>query len=290
MPDTRCVLLDTDIGTDIDDAIALTYLLQQPRCDLLGITTVTGQPDRRAALASAFCHAAGRPDIPIYSGAARPMLIEQQQKTCQQASVLRDYPHRGDFSANEAVQFMRAVIRSRPGQVTLLAIGPLTNVALLFALDPEIPSLLRELVLMCGAFSRRGAEWNAKLDPHAAAIVYASEVPRHVSYGLDVTLQCQMLADECRRRWRGGAYDLLLAAAEVWFTRTDVVTFHDPLAAVGVFEPDVCGYATGRVSVELASQHVLGMTHWDTSAQRRPHQVGVSVDRQKFFARYFEVM
>lgn len=69
------VLLDTDIGGDIDDALALAYLLKQPRCELLRITTVGGEPEKRAALASATCHAAGRAEMPIHVGASAPLLV-----------------------------------------------------------------------------------------------------------------------------------------------------------------------------------------------------------------------
>ncbi|MGB9625007.1 MAG: nucleoside hydrolase [Phycisphaerae bacterium] len=73
------ILLDTDIGSDIDDAVALAYLLRQPQCELLGITTVTGEPEKRARLADAICRAFGRSDVPIFSGAARPILVPQRQ-------------------------------------------------------------------------------------------------------------------------------------------------------------------------------------------------------------------
>ncbi|HEX29746.1 TPA: nucleoside hydrolase, partial [Candidatus Poribacteria bacterium] len=91
------VLLDTDIGSDIDDAVCLAYLLKQPRCELLGVTTVTGEPERRAMLASAICKAAGRDDVPIRSGSADPILVEQRQKKAPQAEVLPRWQHREDF-------------------------------------------------------------------------------------------------------------------------------------------------------------------------------------------------
>ena len=74
------VLLDTDIGSDIDDAVCLAYLLAQPDCELLGVTTVTGEGQRRAMLASALCREAGQ-DVPIYIGAEQPLLIEQRPAT-----------------------------------------------------------------------------------------------------------------------------------------------------------------------------------------------------------------
>ncbi len=191
------VLLDTDIGTDIDDAVCLAYLLRQTRCELVGITTVTGEPEKRAMLADAVCRAAGREDIPIHSGVATPMLTESIQSTASQAAVLDRFPHRTDFAPNTAVEFLRRTIRSRPGEITLLAVGPLTNIGLLFAGDPEIPRLLKGLVLMCGLFNPRTSygnvrEWNAFGDPYATAIVYRAPIRPHVSFGLDVTTRCTM--------------------------------------------------------------------------------------------------
>src|SRR5271169_3398115 len=91
------ILLDTDIGSDIDDAVCLAYLLRQPRCELLGITTVTGEAQKRAMLADAICRAAGRTDIPIHCGAEQPFLIPQQQPQAPQSVILADFPHRSEF-------------------------------------------------------------------------------------------------------------------------------------------------------------------------------------------------
>lgn len=90
------VLLDTDIGSDIDDAVCLAYLLAQPKCDLLGITTVTGEPVERAKLASALCHAAGK-DIPIYPGVGEPLLIPQKQGRSPQTAALGRWKHDTEF-------------------------------------------------------------------------------------------------------------------------------------------------------------------------------------------------
>ena len=177
------LLLDTDIGSDIDDAVCLAYLLRQPRCELLGITTVSGEARQRAMLADAVCRAAGRMDIPIHSGTEQPLLIPQQQRQAAQSEILRDFPHRSDFPPNTAVEFLRQTIRSRPGEITLLTIGPLTNIGLLFATDPEIPGLLKRLVMMCGVFTQPAREWNALLNPHASAIVYRAPVREHIPSG-----------------------------------------------------------------------------------------------------------
>jgi inosine-uridine nucleoside N-ribohydrolase len=286
------VLLDTDIGSDIDDAVALAYLLAQKECDLLGITTVSGDPVGRAKLASAICEVAGQ-QVPIYPGAAQPFLIPQQQPEAPQVAALARWHHQEEFLAGEDVDFLRRTIRAHPHEITLLPIGPLTNIGLLFALDPEIPFLLKELVLMCGVFvparTTRGGtlEWNAKLDPHATAIVYNAQVDLHRSIGLDVTTHVVMDAPEVRTRFDIPLLRPVLDFAEVWFNVRDHITFHDPLAAVSLFAPDVMTYERGQVTVETMNADLLGQTRWQPGAG--PHEIGATVDRDEFFDHFFRV-
>src|SRR5689334_7302244 len=141
------ILLDTDIGTDVDDAVALAYLLSHPDCELLGITTVTGEAEKRASLASVVCKAAGK-DIPIYPGADHPMQGEQRQLIAQQATVLRRWPHETNFPLNQAVDFLADTIRAHPSEVTLLTIAPPTNIGMLFNTYPDVAELLAGLVIM----------------------------------------------------------------------------------------------------------------------------------------------
>lgn len=289
---TEKILLDTDIGSDIDDAVCLAYLLAQPDCDLLGITTVSGEPVRRAELASALCQVAGE-DVPIFAGAGDPMLVAQKQPRAPQADALTRWPHETDFPTGEAVEFLRRTIRAHPGEITLLTIGPLTNAALLFAVDPEIPSLLKQHVLMCGRFinqdaaPRRPLEWNALLDPHATAMVYRTRPPLQRSFGLDVTTQVQMDADTVRKHFQAPLLQPVLDFAEVWFQERDRITFHDPLAAVCIFEPDICRYETGSVTVELDDAERMGLTYWQPDAADTGQEVAVEVDADRFFAHYF---
>ncbi len=284
------VLLDTDIGSDIDDALCLAYLLMQPRCELLGITTVTGEPDKRAMLASAICIAAGKDAIPIKPGSPKPLLIEQRQKTAPQAEVLPRWKHATDMPKFEAVQFLREIIRSHPKEVTLLTIGPLTNIGLLFAMDPEIPTMLNQLVMMCGAYKVGKREWNAVVDPHATAIVFNATVRKVVAVGLDVTTRCVINAEEFRKRFKGTPLlDLIREMAEVWFKGTERVVFHDPLAASLIFEPDICKYEQGLVVVNLSDGEALGETTFLPKGDGR-HTVATDVDVGRFFEHYFSVV
>ena len=129
------VILDTDIGTDIDDALALAYLLNQPRCELVGITTLTGQAEIRAQMVSAMLHAAKRTDIPIHIGAKDCIIIEQKECYAPQSAMLEKWPHDTEFPT-DAIPWMREMIRKYPGEIVLLGISPMSNIARLFLSDP----------------------------------------------------------------------------------------------------------------------------------------------------------
>jgi len=291
------VILDTDIGSDIDDAVCLAYLLASPAVDLLGITTVSGQPQQRAALADAVCRAAGVTDVLIHAGTADALLGPTPQPEVPQAAVLDRFAHRSAeaFAPNTAVEFLREQILAAPGEVTLLTVGPMTNVALLFATYPHVASALGALVSMAGVYSNRtpGAgpvEWNVYCDPHAAAAVYRTRVASHRLVGLDVTMRCVMPSADAIARFTkiGGALEVVTAATEVWASERDRVVFHDPLASVALVDTDVCTWRDGRVHVELASRRLCGATMFERDAEG-PHTVGWDVDSDRFFAAYFSV-
>lgn len=288
------VLFDTDIGTDVDDAVCLAYLLAQPECDLLGITTVTGEPEKRAMLASVLCKAAGR-DIPIYPGVGQPLLIPQYQPHAQQAIALERWAHDTEFPRGQAIEFMRHTIRQHPGEVVLLSVGPLTNVGLLFAIDPEIPQLLKGLVMMCGVFGNRVSgfgfrEWNAFGDPHATAIVYRATVALHRSIGLDVTTRVNMGIDEIYQRFQAPLLRPVLDMGAAWFKEWSGMTFHDPLAAATIFNNHLCRFEEGTVEVELGGDKVAGITHWTNGGENPRHEIAVEVDRDAFLDHYFSVV
>jgi len=286
------LLLDTDIGSDIDDAVCLAYLLAQPRCKLLGVTTVTGEATKRAMMASALSKVAGK-KVPIYPGVEEPLVIPQKQPHAPQAAALEKWEHDSEFPTGEAVEFLRRTIRKHAGEVTLLTIGPLTNIALLFRVDPEIPRLLKALVMMCGRFVEPGpdllpAEWNARCDPHATAIVYAARPPVHRSIGLDVTKRVQMDREEVRKRFQTPLLRPVLDFAEVWFKTVDRITFHDPLAATTIFDDRICRFERGTVDVELTDEQFLGRTKWTPDTAGR-HEAALDVSPDRFFEHYFSV-
>ncbi len=163
-------------------------------------------------------------------------------------------------------------------------------------LDPEIPGMLKQLVMMGGRYHTRAdngdmLEWNILCDPHAAAKVFAAPVPRLLAVGLDVTMQCRMDAGECRRRFAaGGPLAPTAAMAEVWFRNVPAITFHDPLAAALIFQPTLCDTEDAYVKVEIGNPHLLGLTYHRNDLETAPHQLAVTVDPEAFFAHYFSVV
>src|SRR5579862_304564 len=276
------VLLDTDPGSDIDDALAISYLLSQPKCELAGVTTVTGDVAKRAALVEALFESVSRRDIPIVAGRQGVLAYGPGQPNVPQFDAIADHHLSLSRKPNHAVDFLRETIRKRPGEITLLSIGPFSNVALLFAIDPEIPHLLKDFVSMAGAFhSYDNLEWNCRCDPVATAMVAASPRAKHRWYGLDVTMRCALDREACERQFKGPLLSLVMKMAGAWFEHSTKIVFHDPLAAACVFEPALCGYKTGSVAVKAAD----GRT--DFTEGEGTDQVALTVDSERFFNHFF---
>jgi len=294
----QAIILDTDIGSDIDDALALAYLLRHPDCELVGITTVTGEPGLRASLCDALCRTAGRDDVPIHVGVAEPILGHNHQPHVPQASALERWPHAKFEDRVTAIEFLRETIRSRPGEITLLTIGPLTNIAVLLAVDPEIATLVKGIVMMGGQFTKWTefdhtlAEWNIRCDPIAAQKVFASPIPITAA-GYEITTQCRIESSKAREQLqRPGVPGLVADMAEVWLHHASHIVFHDPLAATLLFETGICQTVTGTIEVELTSPRAAGATYFTRSkpGETARHTVVNAVDVRAFYEHYFGVV
>lgn len=286
------VLLDTDIGSDIDDVLCLTYLLNNPDCEILGITTVTGEPEKRARIARNLCHHANK-SIPVISGRSVPLLISQHQPIAEQSVAINDWIDVAEDYSLDAIDFLRQSIRKYPHEVDLLAIGPLTNIALLFLIDPEISSLLKSLTMMCGCFfdyslENVKVEWNALCDPQAAAIVYRTPVEKQYSIGLDVTQKVTMSAEEFREIFSNSRQSYVLDFAEIWLKKENTVTFHDPLAASFIFQPELIEFKKGLVQIETSHPRISGLTEFSED-YRGPHNVAIGINSKKFFSHFFSL-
>ncbi len=194
----RAILVDTDPGQD--DAIALLLAFACPgRLDLRGITTVAGNVGVAQTTANALRvrDLAGRADVPVHAGMDRPLLaaLETAEFVCGPDGLEGAGlpPPRSAAAPGHAVQALVAAVRAAPpGELTLCALGPLTNLAMALRLAPDIGPRIREIALMGGAMAlgnmTPAAEFNVYVDPHAAAIVLGAGVPITL-FGLHVTHQ-----------------------------------------------------------------------------------------------------
>jgi purine nucleosidase len=173
------VIFDTDIGTDIDDAYALVALIRRPELQVLGVTTVSADAVARARLAAKLLSVAGGhwESLPVYAGTSGST---QYMKQVEWATGF-DAPN---LHTSGGVEFMRREIDARPGEVTIIAVGELTNVAALLDAEPGIAKKIRAIALMGGAIHRGYApgskpepEWNIKSNAVAARKVFESGVP-----------------------------------------------------------------------------------------------------------------
>lgn len=198
------VIFDTDPG--IDDAMALLLALSSPEIEIIGVTTVFGNTNVEATTRNALnlLNFAGRPDIPVAKGASRPMVLP--------LGLTGEFVHGDDGMGNigwttvhnaaqkpidmHAAQFIVETIMRQPGEITLVAVGPMTNVGLALQLEPRIAQHTRNVVIMGGSVLQPGnvsptAEANIHNDPHASALLFNAGWDITMA-GLDVTTPTQM--------------------------------------------------------------------------------------------------
>ena len=275
------VLLDTDIGTDIDDAFALALIIKSPEIDLLGVTTVSGDTAARARLAAKFLWEAGGKwrQVPVVAGppeAAQP--IEQTHWADGFVSP--------QIRKESAVDFMRSELHRYPGKITLIAIGELTNVAALIQADPLAAKNIKRIALMGGSIavgygpgSKPDAEWNIKSNPAAAQVVFSSGIPI-VMAPLDVTAMLKLDAAGRSRIFsqKTPVTNTLAALYHLWNQETP--TLFDPMAVAVVLDPGLC--QTKDLAVEVDDQ---GFTRV-VDGRKGNATVGLSTDPAKFFKFY----
>ena len=262
---------------------------------------MTGEARKRAALASRLLELAGQ-TVPIFPGFEAPREIATRQPIAQQAVKLSqaqllgtNQPH----NPEAAIDFMADTIQAHPLEVTLLAVGPFTNVARLFEKYPIVSSLLKALVIMGGKYSDYPtpwgpSEWNGIIDPAATALMFAKAECPVRAFGLDITWQVIMDAEQVSRAF--ATHPLLREVrrwSEVWFAERDALHFHDPLAAVSLVDPSVCTYKYGEVAVNLSpgragfTEFVAANPERAIASDRPLIEVAASVNKDQFFDQYF---
>ena len=262
------LIIDCDPG--IDDAVALLLALASPEADVLAVTTVAGNValEHTTANACRLLDLAGRSDVPVHAGCPRPML-----------RPLLTVPHvHGDTGLagaglpdpvtrprdGHAVAALRELIAAAPGEITLVAIGPLTNVALALIERPELAREVREIVVMGGVEARGNttayAEFNFRVDPAAARVVLGSGA-RVTMLGLDVTRRVRADAEWLDRiEALGTPVGRVVAGMLRRYAKGGGAGLHDPLAVGHVLWPDLTRVAPARVDIVVEEGERAGQS------------------------------
>ena len=249
------LLLDTDIGTDVDDALALGVLIGSPEVDLVGITTVYGDTLLRARLASRLLRIS-RPGstIPIVAGESNTRSRRPVWWPGHEGQLYDDLAMEPIGTATVGVEFLVETARRLRGQIDVLAIGPLTNIAAALDLDPEFAHNVRQLVVMGGDFREDGrvAEHNFRSDVSAAQRVFDSKIPIVVG-GLDLTTQIKVTESDLDRIASSGAFGIALSneITQWWeFHGHAWNNPHDPILALWLLAPGLFEPTRSRVRID----------------------------------------
>ena len=279
------VLIDCDPGSD--DALAILAALNSPALDVGGLTTVGGNAtiDDTTRNALAILEIAGRADVPVWRGAGRPLVGEFRF----------GYDYHGEAGVGirlesptiheqpePAVDAIARAVLERPGELTLIALGPLTNVALALQQEPRLAEEVAEIIVMGGAVEAPGnitehAEFNTYNDPAAAGVVFDSGA-QVTLVGLDVTEQVAVSREE--EPWVEGesaSASLARRLLAAWFALhpdRGPYGLHDPLAVAAAVDPTLLSCRQGKVSVETRPGDRLGKT----TASYGPGSVGVALE------------
>lgn len=275
------IILDTDIGDSIDDALALAFALHSPELDVRAVTTVIDDVESKTRLAWKMLGVYNRRDVALAMGASEPLLDPVMTAPSKEFDVLTRNDVIPDAARKRAAELIVDTALQARGKITIVAIGPLTNIALAFKLDPRIRNNIERIVMMGGAYLSPETEYNVKRDRAAAEIVFHSGVPV-TAVGLDVTSGCKLREQDVDRMRlatdpAGLFLSQLLDLAEEQ-THEASPTLYDPLAVAALFRPDLLEMQAGNVDVPLSGK---GQTVFQPAAGSKT-RVAVKVNAAAF--------
>ena len=316
-PKTPLIL---DVDTGIDDSLALLYACASEEAEVVAVTCVSGNVEAQQVVRNtlAVLELAGHGDIEVARGRrvplVRPLMTAPETHGPQGLGYATLPQPASALSERHAADLIIEEARRAPGEMRLITLGPLTNLAVALQREPELPRLVRGLVMMAGAYRSPGntapsTEWNVAVDPEAMAAVLAGwaahpDVPRPVALGLDVTERAKLTPDhlaELHRRAGDPPASPVLAFIDdalrfymEFHSRYDGfygAFIHDALAVAAALDPALIRMEALPVQVELAGALTTGetVTDWRRVWGREPNlDVAVDADIDTFFERFVD--
>lgn len=250
----RHVILDTDIGSDVDDALALGALLNSPGIVLDLVTTTYGDTLLRARLAARLAALAGHLDLRVVPGARETLAGRDVWWAGHEGSAFRDLDEQPVDESADAAAALAAAVLATPGTIDVFAIGPLTNIALALRV-PGVATAIRRLYIMGGRFATAAPEHNLRSDPEAAAEVFASGATITVT-GLEITTQVRLESEAVAAIAASGPLGAALdREIRLWWAHSGKEWNHphDPVAVLTALRPELFEFRQGRVSISLVA-------------------------------------
>ena len=247
----HAIILDTDIGSDVDDALALAMLLGSDSIDFLGITTVYGNTKLRAQIAAHLCHLANR-SIQVFAGLEKPLSGRKVWSSGSEGKALSNLDQYAPESKS-AVDFLVETVSQNPGQIEVIAIGPLSNIASAIQQAESFATNVKRLWIMGGDFTKDKVEHNFKCDVAAAKIVLESNMSITI-LDLPSSQKTIIKKDEIEKIKSSGKLGSTLHAEILnWIQprEQDWTTPHDPIAVLAMIAPEFFDFSeNGSVKID----------------------------------------
>lgn len=300
------IILDTDMGTDVDDAMCLTLALASPEIELVAVTSVSGDTRHRAQICKHMLELAGRPDVPVFAGRGDPVTAGSSfAHTGKEGDGILTQGSAPAIEGEPGTDAIRRLLREND-DVELVAVGPMTNLAVTIGADPDLACRVKQLTIMgghireiaYGGFSFPfGIDYNMCSDREASVQALAPDVPTRLVTG-DVTLQTWLREDDLARLEESGhpLVQALCRAIRVWtplqngifgglgadMSGDNVAFLHDPLALACVHDESFCTFETLAIEATIQDGVFRSLERPAGSPNTRTMRVATAVDADRF--------
>lgn len=294
------VIIDTDIGDDIDDAFAILFAMKL-NFDIIGVTTVYKNTEQRARMTKKLLklYGQGYENVPVFAGCGKPIAsaMKDAPTLCQYTPDIDDEIYAPDsVNEDDAIDFIIDSCKKYGKELTIIAIGPFTNIAHVIERDANALSLARDVVIMGGAFYKQYSDWNVICDVEAADVMFRS-LKNIKCLGADVTHKLPLDESDDRRILKADKSEAVKYVSEIyakWKADTGKTTgvLHDPLAILYAKNNDVCtcesapvavitdGYARGfTLNVAAYTKSAYNLAYWDFDFSKN-HTLAKEVNRE----------